>query len=554
LIIGQNNELSFNFAIASSLFQRLTKVRVINILVFSIIGCILFCSPKAQANPAQSLPATSVPGTIVVSKFEIIGNKVIPSAAIDRVIKPYLFRPISFIELLELQRAITKLYIEQGYVTSGAFIPPQTIKDRTIKIKIIPGTVEEINISGLKRLKSGYIRSRLAIATSPPLNQNKLLNALQLLQLDPLITNISAELSKGINPGGSFLEIEIEEADTFSLGLSIDNQKSPNVGSVRRQVSISQNNLVGWGDRFNVSYVNTDGSNSLEDLSYVIPLNAHNGEIRLAHSRSNSQIITESFAELDIETKNRYYEATYLQPLYQTPTRNVTAGVIFSRQNAENSLRNFPYPLSRGADSEGKTNISALHFFQEFSDRNYHQVFAARSEFSIGIDAFDATINNNLPDSKFLVWRGQAQYLRLLNPNTSIFLRSDLQLADRPLVPLEQFSSGGALSVRGYSQDSILGDNGLFFSAELRNTVLRVPKWNLSLELSPFFDFGEVWNSDDVRLETNTLSSLGVGLQLLVGDDLTARLDWGFPLIKVDSLGDSLQENGIHFSLEAKPF
>ncbi len=195
MIIGQNNELSFNLAIARSLFQRLTKVRVINILVCSIIGCILFCSPKAQANPAQSLPATSVPGTIVVSKFEIIGNKVIPSAAIDRVIKPYLFRPISFIELLELQRAITNLYIEQGYVTSGAFIPPQTIKDRTIKIKIIPGTVEEIKISGLKRLKSGYIRSRLAIATTPPLNQDKLLNALQLLQLDPLIANISAELS-----------------------------------------------------------------------------------------------------------------------------------------------------------------------------------------------------------------------------------------------------------------------------------------------------------------------------------------------------------------------
>lgn len=129
-----------------------------------------------------------------------------------------------------------------------------------------------------------------------------------------------------------------------------------------------------------------------------------------------------------------------------------------------------------------------------------------------------------------------------------------MQLADRSLVSLEQFSSRGALSVRGYNQDSILGDNGLFFSAELCNTVLRVPEWNLSLELSPFFDFGEVWNSDDVRLETNTLSSLGVGLQLLVGDDLTARFDWGFPLIKVDSFGDSLQENGVHFSLEIKPF
>ncbi|WP_158441891.1 ShlB/FhaC/HecB family hemolysin secretion/activation protein [Pleurocapsa sp. PCC 7319] len=546
-------------------FPSLITVKPVDLAASSLVGYILLFSLQTQANPQPSsinspsgnqLSPQDVPGTIVLSKFEIIGNQVLPPSEIEQILQPYLFRPISFIELLEAQQAITQLLVERGYFTSGAFIPPQKINNRTVRVEIIEGKIEEIKISGLRKLKPEYIRSRMTIATQPPLNRDKLLNALQLLQLNPLIKNISAELSQGVNPGGSFLEIEIEEADTFALELNLDNQRAPSVGSQRRQVSIGEGNLLGFGDRLNVSYINTDGSNSLEDLSYVLPVGAYNSQIRLAHSRTNSQIITEPFQDLELETKNRYYEVTYSQPLYQTPNRELTVGLTFSRQNSQVSLMDIGFSsLSRGADSEGKTQISALRLFQEYSDRTMKQVFAVRSQFSIGIDAFDATINaNNLPDSKFLIWRGQTEYLRMLTSKTNLFLRSELQLSDRPLVSLEQFSAGGALSVRGYSQDRILGDNGLFLSAELRNTLWQVPQWDLRFQVNPFFDFARVWNSDDLLLDTNTLASLGVGLQLLVKDDFAARLDWGIPLIDDGESGDSLQENGIHFSIKANLF
>ena len=548
-----------------TLLPSLITVNSINLVASSLVGYILLFSLQTQANPQPSsiistsenqLSPQDVPGTIILSRFEIIGNQVLPPSEIKQILQPYLFRPISFIELLEAQQAITQLLVERGYFTSGAFIPPQRITNRTVRVEIIEGKIEEIKISGLRKLKPEYIRSRIAITTQPPLNQDKLLNALQLLQLNPLIKNISAELSQGVNPGGSFLEIEIEEANTFALELNLDNQRAPSVGSQRRQVSIGEGNLLGFGDRFNVSYINTDGSNSLEDLSYVFPVGAYNSQIRLAHSRTNSQIITEPFQDLELETKNRYYEATYSQPLYQTPNRELTVGLTFSRQNSQTSLMDIGFSsLSRGADSEGKTQISALRLFQEYSDRTTKQVFAIRSQFSIGIDAFDATINaNNLPDSKFLIWRGQTEYLRMLTSKTNLFLRSELQLSERPLVSLEQFSAGGAISVRGYRQDRILGDNGLFLSAELRNTLWQVPQWDLRFQVNPFFDFARVWNSDDLLLETNTLASLGVGLQLLVRDNFAARLDWGIPLIDDGESGDSLQENGIHFSIKANLF
>ncbi|OZH55001.1 hemolysin activation/secretion protein, partial [Hydrocoleum sp. CS-953] len=206
------------------------------------------------------------------------------------------------------------------YVTSGAFIPPQTLEDGTVIIEVIEGQVEEIEISGLKRLNSSYIRSRIESGIQTPLNQNQLFQYLQLLQLNPLIERLSANLTAGTRPGLSRLEIEIEEAPAFFAQLSADNLRSPSVGTVRLQSQISHNNLTGLGDRFNVTYYRTEGSDTLDDLSYTIPINSQNGTISLRHRRTSSEIIEEPFNELDIDTNSQTYEMSFRQPIYQTPS------------------------------------------------------------------------------------------------------------------------------------------------------------------------------------------------------------------------------------------
>ena len=512
-------------------------------------------SPKGPS-PEPLISPAPIPDRIIVRKFAVIGNTVFTQAELERVLEPYTLRPISFTELLEVQRAVTQLYFDKGYISSGAFIPPQDLDDRVVKIQVIEGGVEAIEVTGLKRLKTSYVRSRLKLATESPLNQNQLLNALQLLRLDPLIANLSAELAAGVRPGSSILEVKIQEADAFSVALGIDNYNSPSVGTDRRLVRISHDNLVGWGDRFNAFYYNTDGRNSLDDLSYTIPINPQNGTIGFRFSYTDSDVIEEPFNQLDIESQVRRYNLTYRQPIYQTPTEDIAIGLSFSRQESETSLLDTPFPLSRGANEDGETRISVLRFFQEYTNRNERQVFALRSQFNIGIDTFNATINrdDDIPDSKFVAWRGQTQYLRQFTPDTGLLLRSDLQVSDRPLLPLEQFSLGGALTVRGYRQDALVTDNGLFASAELRTTILRIPQWSTSLQLTPFTDFGVAWNADGLKLDKNTLVSVGIGIRFLASDYLTARLDWGIPLIDLEDSGNTLQENGIYFSIELRPF
>lgn len=61
-----------------------------------------------------------------------------------------------------------------------------------------------------------------------------------------------------------------------------------------------------------------------------------------------------------------------------------------------------PYPLSQSADEQGRTRISALKFFQEWTQRDTSQVIAARSQFNLGVGAIDATVNAEQPDTRFL--------------------------------------------------------------------------------------------------------------------------------------------------------
>ena len=505
--------------------------------------------PPTQRQFPPSLEA--IPDAITVEQFKVMGSTVLTEAELAEVLQPYTGEGISFVKLLEAQNAIIQLYVKKGYINSGAFIPPQEIQDGVVIIRVIEGKLEEIKVTGLERLAPGYVRSRLELGAQTPLNREKLLLALQLLQLDPLIERLSANLTAGSRPGISILEVEVKEADAGSVRLALDNQRSPSVGSVRRLIDLEHLNLIDFGDRFHVNFFNTDGSNSLDDLRYTIPINPRNGTIALSHRRTYNDIIEEPFDRLDIESENIDYQISYRQPLFQTPSSEFILELAGASRKSETSLFNEPFPLAPGANEEGKIRIYPLRFAQEYVNRDPQKVLAVRSQFSVGLDIFDATENDDAPDGQFLTWRGQAQYLRLLTPETILLLRTDLQLANDALVSIEQFGAGGQLSVRGYRQDALVADNGLFASLELRQTILRLPKQKITLQLTPFFDFGTVWNNSksDFEISEPTIYSLGIGLRLAISDKFNARLDWGIPLVDLGGDKDTLQEQGLYFQI-----
>jgi hemolysin activation/secretion protein len=507
----------------------------------------------SPTSPSELIPGT-VPTAIPVTRINVVGSTVFPPEEFAKITKPYVDKgTISLAELFQVRDEITRLYFNKGYITSGAYIPPQELTNGVIEIKISEGGIEDIQVKGTRHLNPNYIRSRLALATTTPLKQDRLIQALQILQLqDKLIKTISADLSTGTQPGQSLLTVTVTEAPRWEAQLTLDNGRTPSVGSFRRQFQLTNYDLLGFGDILLIAYTNTAGSNAV-DTSYTIPFNPRNGTISISGGFAFNRVIEEPFDILDIHSYSNYINLTVRQPIFQTVNQEFALGLTLGHQESGATLLDgeIPFP-SPGSDDEGNTRITSLQFFQDYILRTNQQVLALRSQFTFGINAFNATIKDIPPDSNFFAWRGQAQYVWQWAPQTLLLLRGDVQLADRPLVPLEQFGIGGIESVRGYRQDQLLTDNGVFLSAEVRIPILRLNQPRITLQLAPFVDFGYGFNNSGqftAPLPYNTLASVGLGLRFQFSDRLTARFDWGVPLVNAPIEKQTLQEQGFYFSL-----
>jgi hemolysin activation/secretion protein len=519
---------------------------------------LLLPSVPNKSETQDNLSTDQILEKITVEEFRFEGNTAFSQEELAEITQPFTDRQLSFSELLQARSEVTKFYVSKGYITSGAYIPPQTLENGLVIIKIIEGGLEAINVQVEGKLNPDYVRDRLWLAAGKPLNVPRLLEALQILQLNPIISKISSELTNSTEPGQSILNVSVETARSFYPSIILDNGRNPQVGSFRRGVALEDINLSGNGDTLQGTYLNTDGSNDL-DVSYAIPLTPENGTLTLGFRNITGKVIEYPFSLLDLKSYYQKYLVSFRQPLWQTPYSEFALGLGFDHQTSSNTLLGYAFP-SRGSDIDGNTRLSSLRFSQDWLQRSDTDVLAAHSEFALGINAFNATTpfdapyNSSAPDSNYFLWRSQAQWVHLLAPDTLLLAKTNIQIADSAVPSLEQFALGGLGSVEGYRQNTLLTDNGAFASLEARFPLYRIPEERAVLQIIPFVNWGTGWNNQSPNPETNTLASIGLGLQWQYGKNITARIDWAKRLGKVPYIeGNSWQDDGIIFSVTITP-
>jgi len=171
---------------------------------------------------------------------------------------------------------------------------------------------------------------------------------------------------------------------------------------------------------------------------------------------------------------------------------------------------------------------------------------------SFGLEAFDATSNSaGLPDSQFIAWLGQGQWVRRLPwLDMEVLARTDLQLSNSALLPLEQFAVGGRYSVRGYRENTLVRDNGFIGSIETRIPLYQRVEPEIRWDMVPFLDVGHSWNTKRGEIGKQTLLSVGLGTRLRLRHLLRAELFWGHRLEDVERVGErDLQDSGVHFQI-----
>ena len=492
------------------------------------------------------LEATRFP----IDRIQVLGNTVLADD-IDALVQPLEGQDLTLSQLLDLRTAITDLYISNGYVTSGAFLPSgQDLSDGIVQIQVVEGSLETIQVNGLSRLRQGYVRDRIALATQPPLNISRLEDALRLLQIDPLLDQVDAELTAGSRPGQNLLILDLAEADPFSLALTADNSRSVSIGSIQGEAQLLHRNLLGFGDAASVRYGLTEGLN-LYELRYSVPLNARDGSLQVRYENADSRIVTPQFIDAGIRSDSRTMGLSLRQPLSRSISQEFALGLALDlRESRSFILDDIPFSFSIGPEN-GVARVTALRFSQDWLARDVRRVVAARSQFSLGLDLFNATVNDTGTDGRFFSWLGQFQWVEQVSPRWLLVSRVNAQLTPNSLLPLERFSVGGVDTVRGYAQNQLVTDNAVVGSVELRVPLSA----NVNeLQLIPFIDIGTGWNNQTETPNPSMLLGTGLGVQWQPIPMANLRLAYGIPLINVPNRGGSWQENGVYFSVTMQPF
>lgn len=519
--------------------------------------------PPVPAPPEGDVQKELGQVRVFVNAIQVIGNTVFPDSEIKAVTKPYENRTLTTEDLERLRLALTLLYINNGYITSGAVIPDQDVQDGVIQIQIIEGALSRIDVEGTNWFRRGYLSDRLMLGAGPPLKIEPLQERLQLLQRDPRIERINADLRPGDQRGESVLQLKVKETRPWKVWLDFNNYQTPIVGAERGLITLAHQNVTGHGDPFSITYGRSRGVNPIIDTSYTLPINRYDTTFTASYRRNEFVVVSDQFRALDLNSESEIFGFTLRHPVYRSLTDELAVAItgehLYNKITSAFDLPGQPFRFIPGSSDTGVSAVSALRFIQEYQHRTASSVIALRSRVSVGFDVLGATINSRdehtpsgepLPSGRFVSWLGQAQAVKRLDylGGWQILGRMDLQLSNNRLFPLEQIPVGGRFSVRGYRENTLVRDNGFLASLESRIPLMKFAGGEDMLQFAQFVDLGRGWLSRTNTPAPETLASVGLGIRwnVLPRDRARFELYWGVPLNHVPHPSGNLQDHGIH--------
>jgi hemolysin activation/secretion protein len=193
----------------------------------------------------------------VVKDFRFVGNHAFSTGELAKVVEKYKGRELTAEDLEQARQDLTLLYINKGYVNSGAVLPDQDGKNGVITFELVEGRLTAINLKGNFWFRPWWLRNEMRRGAGQPLNFNKLKESLQLLRQNPTISRINAELRPGGVPGESILDVDIKDTQPFRFAIEFDNKRPPSVGAEIVQARFTDLNVTGHNDLLEIIYSTT---------------------------------------------------------------------------------------------------------------------------------------------------------------------------------------------------------------------------------------------------------------------------------------------------------
>lgn len=480
------------------------------------------------------------PPTVLVKRVTVVGSSVFPPKILERITARWEGRRHPAHKLRGLAREVEEFYHQEGYLLARAFLPEQEVTDGRLFIHVVEGHYGRVLVEGNRFYTSQFIRRLFWPARrSAVVERSRLERALLILNEYPDLT-VQSVFRAGDEVGTSDVIIRVRDARPLHLDLAADNFGSHLVGENRVTVGAQAGNTLIEGDRLvlRATQVVSGDSDPFIQFDYGWPVDHYGRRVSFGYANASTKV-GEELAVLDIRGTADIFSLTAWTPLARTVRINsdLAAAVVLK------DVKNFIFGTS--PTSTDRLRNLVVSYDQSWLDAAGRTVMTVAGTQGLG-EGFGGTANG-APESsrvgagsRFTKVNGEVVRVMRLSPSNQILLRATGQVASRPLPVPEQFSLGGADTVRGYAQSEFLGDDGYAVSAEYRRTLYEDGGW--VVQAIAFVDHGFAYNEEPQANERDDLrlTGAGLGVRANLGSKTTLRLDAAAPLDpSTNSNGDS---------------
>ena len=510
-------------------------------------------TPTATAAVSRPVPAAAAaaePARFDVLEYEVVGNSMLPARVIEAAVLPHMGEQRSLADVDAARAALEGAYQDAGLLTVFVDVPEQRIDGGLVRLVVTEGRVERVRVTGARWFSQGYIRANTpALVEGGVPDFNQLQAQLGELNRGP-DRQVQPVLRTGHAPGTMEVELKVQDQWPMSGSLELNNKHSASTSATRLVASIRHDNLLQRDQSLALTLTTAPEAPAQSQVlaaTWTSPLSAASSLVTsLVWSNSRTEPLGATVLGSGLTLGLRWAHTRF----GEASSHTVTLGGEFRdlKQNVGNG------------DSGVATPLRYLPLQAGYSGQWTHAGDGPRAQTSLAVNlAFGLrgllarriacpgntldgqqdqfACNRDGADGGFVTLRTDLRHSRPFAGGT-LALRAAGQAATQALVSGEQFTLGGADTVRGYFESEAVGDMALLASLEWRSRNLLgaaaapIGTPPLALAALVFADLARAWLIDRLPEQAPypSLAGAGLGLQLRLGSRGSADLDLAWPL------------------------
>lgn len=491
------------------------------------LTCASLC---AALLPSLAFAASHAKPTVLVNAISLQGNSQYSDKRLRSLFAKQLGTRMSLQQLRSIATSIQTFYKNHGFLLTRVIIPEQHFADgRPVKMVVLEGRLAAIRVKHAKRYHVGRVRRIMhnaGLRLGHPFKFSDLRRAVAVLNHQAGI-RVTTKLQAGKRRGYTVLVVDVHPQPLFAGSIELNDFGSRDTGLYRVMSTLSMADATGLGDRLNVLglYSFGQGDAYYARLGYRVPVNTHGTSVKGFVSGGNIHV-GRQLQQLNIRGRSLSFGLGVVQEqvlsaqsalsyhgfLQATDLRQKILGTVVSR------------------DKVRKVRIGAVFT---------HQGLYSRSRVGLNLDEglgpILGAMANNSPessragaDNRFTKVTIDMVRVQRLLPRLLLIPSLSGQYSFSPLVTGEQYTIGGAYSIRGQAPSVYSGDSGYTASVQMRYDILR----SGALQAIGEFSHGRVFlrSTSIGAASSHQLSGFDVGLRAEPLDHLILRADVGIPV------------------------